>query len=198
MKRLVLTGILVMMSVMAYCQYPIRENNHDWIASKLLVGTDTVIQVDMPEIIIFGKYRFKNERQAAKYTRLVYNVKKTLPYARIASKKLREVNSQLAALPTERERKAYLKKTEKDLFAEFEAPLKKMSFTQGRILINLVDRETGDTGYNLVKEYKGSVSAFFWQSVARLFGANLKDEYDPEGEDSAIESIVLQIDMGLL
>ena len=198
MKRLVLTGILVMMSVMAYCQYPIRENNHDWIASKLLVGTDTVIQVDMPEIIIFGKYRFKNERQAAKYNRLVYNVKKTLPYARIASKKLREVNSQLAALPTEKERKAYLKKTEKDLFAEFEAPLKKMSFTQGRILINLVDRETGDTGYNLVKEYKGSVSAFFWQSVARLFGANLKDEYDPEGEDSAIESIVLQIDMGLL
>jgi hypothetical protein len=198
MKGLLFVGAMLIVSCLAYGQYPIRENNHEWIASKLLVGADTVIQVDMPEMVVFGKYRFKNQREAAKYDRLVYNVKKTLPYARIASSKLREVNTHLASLQTDEERKEYLKKTEKDLFAEFEKPLKKMTFSQGRILINLVDRETGDTGYNLVKEYKGTVSAFFWQSVARLFGANLKDEYDAEGEDSAIESIVVQIDMGLL
>lgn len=183
---------------MAYSQIPIREHNSSWIASKLLVGTDTVIQIDMPEMIVFGKWKFKNKREVMKYNRLIYNVKKTLPYARMAGLKLREVNTHLATLTTEKERKEYLKSTEKSLFAEFEAPLKKMSFSQGRILINLIDRETGDTGYNLVKEYKGSMSAFFWQSVARLFGSNLKDEFDAEGEDSAIESIVLQIDMGLL
>ena len=84
------------------------------------------------------------------------------------------------------------------MFAEFEQPLRRLSFTQGRLLIKLIDRETGDTSYNLIREYKGGVSAFFWQGIARLFGANLKDEYDAETNDKMIEHIISLIDMGVL
>ena len=133
------------------------------------------------------------EQQKKKYSRLVRNIKKTLPYARSASQKLKEINTQLEKLQTEKERKAYMKKAEKDLFDEFEEPLKNLTFSQGRLLIRLIDRETGDTTFNLIKEYKGGFSAFFWQSVAIMFGSNLKSEYDLEGDDKMIEYIIVLI-----
>lgn len=163
-----------------------------------VVGEDTIPHYNLAEVTITPPWKFKNKRQKRRYSRLVYHVKKTLPYARMAGKRLNEINAHLQTIETEKERKKYLKNAEKELFAEFEAPLRKLTFTQGRILINLIDRETGDTTYNLIKDYKGGVSAFFWQSVARVFGSNLKDEYDPEGDDKMIENIVIRIDNGLL
>ena len=159
---------------------------------------DTVPHVDLPEIVIMPPMNFKSERDYLRYSRLVRNIKITLPYARMAAAKLHEINTHMATLKTEKERKAYLKQSEKALFDEFEKPLRKLSISQGRLLIKLIDRETGDTSYNLIKHYKGKFSAFFWQSMARLFGSNLKDEFEEAGDDKTINYIITLLDNGLL
>lgn len=185
-------------SLSVTAQQPSDENQKPHLVRGKVVGTDTIPYVHLKEISVYGKDKRKTKRDRAKYDRLVYNIKKTLPYARIAAQRLKDINEHLASLKSEKERKAYLKTAEKQLFAEFEAPLKKLTFSQGRLLIKLIDRETGSTSFSLVKEYRGGVSAFFWQSVARLFGANLKDEYEMEGQDQMIEQIIKQIDEGVL
>ena len=95
-------------------------------------------------------------------------------------------------------KRKYIKKMEKELFSDFEGDLKKLTITQGRLLIKLIDRETGDTTYEWVKELKGSLPAFFWQAIARIFGSNLKSEFDAPGKDRLIDEIILMIDAGII
>ena len=160
---------------------------------------DTVYYVHLREIVVRAPRKFKNAAEERQYWKLVYNVKKTYPYAKLAGKKLHELNEHYLKLPTEKERKAYSKKVEDDLKAEFEGELRKMTISQGRILLRLVDRETGNTTYEILKDFRGSLSAFFWQGVARLVGSNLKTRYDPsQGEDKTIELIIKEIEEGLL
>ena len=120
------------------------------------------------------------------------------PYALVVRRKLEEVNSDLQNITGERERKAYLKNIEKDVFAEYEDDMRKMTITQGRLLIKLIDRETQNTSYALIREYRGKLSAAFWQGIARIFGTNLKEEYDPYGEDALVESIIREVEAGRL
>lgn len=166
----------------------------------IVVDGDTIPQMLLNEVTVMEPWRFKNKREEAQYSRLVRNIKITLPYARMAAAKLQVINDNLAKLPTDKKRREYLKKAEKELFNEFEAPLRKLTFSQGKLLIKLIDRETGDTSYNLIREYKGGVSALFWQGIARIFGANLKDQYIPSDrvEDRMIEHIIALIDIGVL
>ncbi len=163
-----------------------------------VVNGDTVYQSYISEVYIFPKHQFENSWQAWRYRRLIQNVKAAYPYAQLAKKKLLEINNHLATLKTERERKAYIEQAEIELKTEFEDKLKHLTITQGRILIKLIDRETGNTSYNLVKELKGSFSAFLWQTVARLFGSNLKSTFDANGEDQLINEIVIKIQNGQL
>ena len=114
--------------------------------------------------------------------------------AKLAGEKLRGYEGELAAIDSERKKKKFYKKVEKELKAEFGDELTKLTISQGRILIKLIDRETGDTSYELVSELRGNFSAFFWQGLARIFGHNLKSNYDPEGEDRMIEEIVQRIE----
>lgn len=114
----------------------------------------------------------------------------------MCAKEIISINAGLDTLTSEREREKYLKVKEKELFAKFEQPLRHLTISQGRILIKLIDRETGNTSYELIKSLKGRFSAFVWQGVARLFGSNLKSEYDSIGKDIEIENIVLLIDEG--
>lgn len=199
MNKFIFILFVLLMTVLGNSHAQIDVNIEDvhLLQGKIIDG-DTLPHYVLQEIRISPPWKFKNKREVKRYSRLVYHVKKTLPYARIASSRIIEINNHLATIESEKEKKKYLKSAEKDLFKEFEAPLRKLTFTQGRILINLIDRETGDTSYELIKEYKGGVSAFFWQSIARVFGSNLKDEYDPEGDDKMIENIVIRIDNGLL
>ena len=194
--------LLVILSLMAFSLVGFAQQEQIQPRPHLLMGKvvngDTIPHLNLPVVTIYAAWKNKDNKQYARYTRLVYNVKKALPYARIASRKLKEINNHMSTLPTKKEREDYLNAAEKQMFKEFEAPLKKLTFTQGRILISLIDRETGDTGYELIKEYKGGFSAFCWQSLARVFGANLKSEYDPQGDDKKIEDIVSLIDSGLL
>lgn len=166
--------------------------------SREIVKGDTLPHVILGEVTIVPDWDFRNKREKRYYKKLVRNIKVALPYARLAAHKLEKINAKLARIEDEDERKAYLKEAEKELFNEFEQPLRKLTFSQGRILIKLIDRETGDTSYNLIKEYKGGFSAFFWQSVARLFGSNLKKEFDEDRKDRMIEHIIVQIDNGVL
>jgi hypothetical protein len=124
------------------------------------------------------------------YQRLVYNFRKVYPYALLAKQRLQEMDSVVATIPTEKARDAYLKQKEKELFKEFSAPLKKLTFSQGRLLMRLIDREVGQTSYYLIKDLRGSFVAFFWQGIARFFGADLKKPYDKYGEDKPIENMI--------
>jgi len=163
-----------------------------------VVNGDTVPWVEMREIIIFPMPGFKNERQYRKFRRLIRDIKKVYPYAIIAGEILMEMNEEFVHLESEYQKKKFIKKVEDRLRNEFEEELKNMTISQGRLLIKLIDRETGNTTYQLVKEMKGSFSAFFWQTLARLFGSDLKSRYDPLGEDRLIEQIIIQIENGQL
>ncbi|MBI3519909.1 MAG: DUF4294 domain-containing protein [Bacteroidetes bacterium] len=161
-----------------------------------VVNGDTVPSIRLPDVWIYAEYPYKNRKQYEAWSRTKYNVKKVYPYAILAAAKLKEYNRILEKMPDERTKKAYMKTVEKELKAEFEEPLKDLSMTQGRILLKLIDRETGNTSYELVKDFRGGFQAFMWQSVARIFGNNMKSEYDPEGEDIMIERAIKLIEAG--
>ncbi len=155
-------------------------------------GKDTLILINLEPVTIVAS-PFPNTRY---YRRLIYNVKKVYPYAKLASIKLNEYEYLLRDADSERERRKLMKQAEKELKSEFGEELENLTFSQGKILLKLLDRETGDSSYHLVAELRGKFSAFVWQSLARLFGYNLKVKYDPEGRDWDIERVVRMIEMG--
>jgi hypothetical protein len=157
---------------------------------------DTIPWLGLPEVSIYGERKFKNKKEAQKWDKMKRDVKKVYPYALLAAAKLKEYNKQMESMHIEAQRQAYMKKAEKELKDQFEADLKKLTVTQGRLLIKLIDRETGATSYELVKDLRGSFQAFMWQSVARIFGSNLKSEYDGAGDDKMIEDIIHLIEAG--
>jgi hypothetical protein len=165
-----------------------------YVARAVVIDGDTLWVAELDEVYIFPTKKFQNRRERRRYTRLIYNVKKAYPWAKLAGEKLAEVEVRLATLESEKEQKEYMKQVEDELLRDYKDDLKKLTITQGRILIKLVYRETGDTSYELVEELRGKFSAFFWQALARLFGSNLKSVYDPQGEDRLIEEIVLLIE----
>lgn len=165
--------------------------------TAVVIGTDTVPVVNLPVFRIMDVRNFKSKKEEKSYYRLKRDVMKVYPYAKLAGEKLRLYNDTLVKISSEKMRKKYLKKIEKELKEEFTDDLENMGVNQGRILIRLIDRETGNTSYHLIEELRGAFSAFFWQSMARIFGHNLKSRYNPrEGEDKIIEEIVLLIESG--
>lgn len=156
---------------------------------------DTIPYVVLPAINCYTDRIFTSEAQRAAWTRIKYNVKKVYPYAILAAAKLKEYDRTLATIP-EGQRAAYAKKTEQELKNQFEAELKGLSQNQGRILIKLIDRETGKTTYDVVKDVRGSFSAFMWQGLALLNNTSLKSEYDPDGDDKAVEEAIKLVENG--
>lgn len=175
---------------------PVRVSNAVMLPAEI-DGVDTNLIVVVRKVTIMPPYKFKNKRQKRKYNRLAYHIKKVYPYAVEIRNTYAEVEANLVNFETRKEQKRYLKTKEKELRNEFEKDLINLTFYQGRLLIKLVDRETGSTTYDVVKEFKGGMSAFFWQSVAVMFGANLKSQYDKE-EDRMIEDIIVRIENGQL
>jgi hypothetical protein len=169
-----------------------------YLLQKVERNGEILPEIEIKEVTVYANPRFERKKDFRKYQRLVYNLKKTYPYAVLVRKRLAEVNEAMKHLNTEKERKEYMKKVEKSVFAEYEGDMRNMTITQGRLLIKLIDRETQNTSYVLIKDYRGKLSAAFWQGIARIFGTNLKSEYDPEGEDALIESIIQEIDAGRL
>lgn len=169
-----------------------------YLPAKIING-DTIIEATLPEVVL-GEPRpqFENRFQEKQYWRLVYNLKKVIPYAKLAKQKLDEMNAHYMVLKSEKEKKKYAKEMEDQIRAQFEEQLKSLTITQGKLLIKLIYRETGSTSYDIVKEFRGGLSAMFWQALARLFGSNLKTKYDPQGEDLLMEQIVQAIEQGMI
>ncbi|HEY6899184.1 MAG TPA: DUF4294 domain-containing protein [Puia sp.] len=133
-------------------------------------------------------------KRVEEWTRLRNAVYVTYPYARRAGIIMNDINSKLALLNTESERKAYISSREKELKKEFTAPLEQLSIYQGKVLMKLINRQTGNNCYNIIKEYKGGFTARFYQTVAFFFSSNLKQPYDPKGDDQVIEAIVQEVE----
>ena len=197
-NKVLLILILAHLQISVYGQDTIRMDISGVPVYGRIIDGDTVIISNIKEANIKPRTAFASNRDMRQYRQLVYNVKKAYPYAIIAGEMFRDVELTLASLETEKQRKEYIKQFEKDLRSRFEGELTKLTITQGRILIKLIDRETMHTSYDLVKELRGSIQAVFWQTIARLFGSNLKSSYDPYGEDSLIEEIIILIEYGMI
>jgi hypothetical protein len=167
------------------------------VPGKIMNG-DTLPYIDIKTVVVFPEMQISTAKELVRYEKLVYNVRKVYPYAKLAGIKLSEYKVILDTIPTEKERKKFIKKAEKELEAQFGDEIKDLTFTQGKILIKLVYRQTGNSTFDIVKELRGSFNAFIWQTLARIFGYDLKASYDPEGEDKAIERIVLMIESGTI
>ena len=161
-----------------------------------IIDGDTIAYMVLPVVKIYAPRIFKSSKDERKWSKLVRDVKKVYPYAVIANDKIKEYDAKLVKIDSDSEKKRMMKLAEDDLKSQFEKDIRNMTYSQGTILIKLIDRETGNTSYEIVKEFRGVLSAFFWQSVARFFGANLKDEYDATGDDKLIEEIVVLIQGG--
>jgi len=163
------------------------------------VGDSMIVYV-MADLVVYPPMRFKNEKERREYNRLVRNVKLTLPYAKLIAETLIETYEYLETFPTQKERDDYLKKMEKEIFAQYKPVLKKFSRTQAKILVKLIQRETHQSSYNILKAFLGTFRASFWQGFGKLFGVSLKGSYKPDSnaEDSRIERIASQVELGLL
>lgn len=168
------------------------------IYKAYLEGKDTIPIINLQEVFIYPQIKFKNKREQAQYNKLVRDIKRTLPYAKLVYATLIETYEYIETLPNEKAKQEHLKRMEKELFKEYKPELKKLTFSQGKLLIKLIDRECNQSSYNLLKAFLGSFRAGFWNLFAGMFGASLKTEYDPEGKDFMIERIVVLVENGLL
>lgn len=155
-------------------------------------------EINIREAVIIGRPSTSKKFPYWKYERLVNNLKKVYPYALVVRARLEQINAALENIPDDKQRKKYLRQIEKDVFGEYEDDIRDMTISQGKLLIKLIDRETLNTSYELIRQYRGGFSAAFWQSIARIFGSNLKAEYDPYGEDAIMEIILREIEAGKL
>ena len=163
-----------------------------------IIDGDTIWSYLMPELPVYAPKVFKNERERIRYTRLIYNVKRVLPLARKANMMLQETYEVLETLPTKREKDEHIKAVERDIKKQYTPEMKKLTLSQGKLLIKLVDRECNQSSFEIVKAFLGPFRAGFYQVFAWTFKASLKKTYDPEGEDAEIERIVRQIEAGQL
>jgi len=166
------------------------------VVNALIIDGDTVALVRLDEVKIYSFSYPETRRAKRKLTKLIKNVKKVYPWARLAGIQLRRYDKMLVAAKNDKERRTIMKQAEKEINERYGEDLKKLTFTQGLILIKLIDRETGNTSYSLVQELRGNFTAFFYQAFARIWGYNLKVKYDSEGEDKQIEGIVKMIERG--
>ncbi len=194
---IVLQGIICL-SANAQDPVDVKEYNGMYLVQTMIVDGDTIPVVTLRTASISDQRKARSKRYQRKYTKLYNNVIKTYPYAAVAGQLIQAYNENLTELKTETERKAYMDKCEEELKAEFEGDMRKMTVSQGRVLIKLVDRETGKTSYDLIRQMRSGFTAFMWQGVAKFFGTNLKDNYDPDGNenDALIEEIVVMIESG--
>jgi len=161
----------------------------------IIEGIDTIPVVNLPDVNIVD-YGADYDKRIKEYYRLRFNVLKVYPYARLAALKINQLNDSLSKIKSDRLKKKYRKEFEERLRDDFGKTIEGLSVNQGKIFIKLIDRQTGNTGYEIIKDVKGSFTAVFLQTSARVFGHNLKDDYDPEGDDKQIEGIVQQIEAG--
>lgn len=175
-----------------------QQSIRGYLVPMCIYEGDTIPCVQLKTVYIFRPLSFKSEKERIEYYRLVRNVKKVYPISKEVNRAIIETYEYLQTLPNEKARNKHIKRVEKGLKEQYTPQMKKLSFSQGKLLIKLIDRQSHQTSYELVKAFMGPFKAGFYQTFAALFGASLKKEYDPEGEDRMVERIVLQVESGQL
>lgn len=163
---------------------------------KALIDGDSIQYVELNNVYVYPPAIFKNAKKRNAYNRMVYNVKKVLPIAKEVNHIIIETYEYLQTLPNKKAKDRHMKLVEESIKKEYTPRMKKLTFTQGKLLIKLVYRECNSSSYELIKAFLGPIRAGFYQAFAWAFGASLKKKYDPEGDDKDLERIVLQVESG--
>lgn len=165
---------------------------------KVLVGGDSIQYVELNNVYVYPQPVFKSAKQRARYNRLVYNVKKVLPMAKEVNRIIIETYEYLQTLPDKKARDEHMKRVEEDIKKRYTPRMKKLSYSQGKLLIKLVYRECNSSAYDLIRSFISPVRAGFYQAFAWAFGASLMKKYDPEKTDRLTERVVLMVEAGQL
>ena len=199
-KIVILIVFLLSGSLICHAQQTSKENGTKsvFLTPMCVYEGDTIPYVKLPTVYIFKPLKFKNRREMAKYYKLIRDVKKVLPISKEINRAIIETYEYLQTLPNEKARQKHIKQVEKGLKEQYTPRMKKLSFAQGKLLIKLVDRQTHSTSYELVKAFMGPFKAGFYQTFAALFGASLKKQYDPTGDDALTERVILMVESGQL
>lgn len=157
---------------------------------------DSITNVELPTFVCLAPMKFKNEKEKERYNRMVKNVKQVFPLAQLARQTLIETYEYLQTLPSDEAKEEHIKRVERGVKEQYTPLVRKLSRSQGKLLIKLIDRECGQSSFQMVKAFLGPLRANFYQTVAGLFGASLSKRYDPEGDDKHIETIVKMLESG--
>jgi len=193
-RRLTFLMTIICVMVLSAVKAQLRYGPNDTILVSIIIyNGDTLIYGDLEEVIVSAKMTEEQKKAFRKWTRLRNAVYVTYPYARQASYIINDIKYNLERIPEKKQRQRYIKSKESELKKKFADPLTKLSVYQGKVLMKLINRETHNSCYNIIKEYKGGFSARFWQTVAWIVGSSLKQDYDPLGDDAEMEAIVREV-----
>lgn len=194
-KNIMLSIVLILLT--SLCLSAQERGPYDTVRvyAYITPGGDTIPESILPPVEVIGKLTGKWKRHWAEWTRLRNAVYVTYPYAIAASKVMNEINARLVNVSDKQKRRAIIKSREKELKREFADQLTKLSVYQGKVLMKLIYRQTGNNCYEIIQEYKGGFNAAFWQTIAVIFGSNLKQNYDPYNKDRDMETIVRDVEV---
>ena len=210
MKKAFILSFVLLLSGVLYAQeedsellpeepvnYKLKLQRYRYV-KPIVANGDTMWCYLLPELWVYPPLKFKSEKERRAYNRLVYNVKKVLPIAQQVNGLIAETYETLEMLPTKKEKSAHISAVERDIKAQYTPQMKKLTYSQGKLLIKLVDRECNQSSYEIVQAFLGPAKAAFYQVFAWTFRASLKKEYHPEEEDKLIERVVRQVETGQL
>lgn len=165
---------------------------------KALYEGDSILYMEMNNVYVYPPPEFKSKRRAAAYMRLVRNVKKVLPIAKEVNSIIIETYEIMQTLPNEKAKKEHMKLVEKSIYNQYKPIMKKLTYSQGKLLIKLIYRECNSSSYDILQAFLGPIRAGFWQAFSSIFGASLRKEYDADGTDRLTERVVLMVEAGQL
>ena len=206
-KRLFLMCVIVLFPLFAMAQDDDKSASTEAEVSSLAPETqlkktvldgENALLMEMHNVYVYPVMELKSERQRKAFNRLVNNVKKVLPIAKDANKIIIETYEYLETLPDKKSREAHMKLVEAEIYQTYKPKMKKLTYSQGKLLIKLVNRECNSSSYDIVRAFMGPIRAGFWQAFAWTFGASLKKEYRPESTDRLTERVVLMVESGQL
>ncbi|MBL0882008.1 MAG: DUF4294 domain-containing protein [Chitinophagaceae bacterium] len=194
-KHIILSVLVILMASLTLSAQERGPYDTVRVYAYITPEGDTIPESILPPVEVIGKLTGKWKRHWAEWTRLRNAVYVTYPYAMAASKVMNEINARLVNVSDKQKRRAIIKSREKELKKEFADQLTKLSVYQGKVLMKLIYRQTGNNCYEIIQEYKGGFNAAFWQTIAVIFGSNLKQNYDPYNKDRDMETIVRDVEV---
>ena len=202
MRKVLLIGMLLLSMTCSAQEEKVDMDSPTFVPTvkvgKVFEGGDSIQYMEMNNVYVFPPVTFSSKKQANAYMRLVKNVKTVLPIAKEANMIMMETAEYLETLPNKRAKEEHMKRVEQSIMKEYKPRMKKLTYSQGKLLIKLIYRESNSSSYELIQAFLGPVRAGFYQAFAWAFGASLKKDYDAEGVDRLTERVVLMVEAGQL